>query len=457
MFEQSLYEQPSAPTSSEGSDLFKNYEIKTWEKSSRLYKILGVSAIGNILAILIVAQTSLLTMKGCDSPLVGRVCSVLDVVYVSSMLFGTDREYVDAAYDDTKIGDSEITFVDVTGVTPPLSYPEGYFQLANPDQFQPGMDPSMTAMNTYPGMDLSNGATSMPLPPPSGNLLDTPPVLPPSNPNAITGELPSFDTGTTSSYKPPRPRRTPRVNPNAGELPDIDDNAVAGSTKPKPSPSPSPTPELPKAMTSEEIQATVINKKPLVDFADDVATKWETKEVDLNQPFTVVLNGVLAADGSLDLKTSKFDVAKQKGDQKMIDVGKAALEALGKSGYLTYLKNLNVDKFVATLVQDDQQITVVITSAQKTPEVAKTVASGLGVALTVGKSITQEGSDERILLNSAKVTAEGKNFVMNFAIPKPIAQEMINRKLKEASAKKATQSKPSGNNPTKAEDKTAGI
>ena len=457
MFEQSLYEQPSAPTSSEGSDLFKNYEIKTWEKSSRLYKILGVSAIGNILAILIVAQTSLLTMKGCDSPLVGRVCSVLDVVYVSSMLFGTDREYVDAAYDDTKIGDSEITFVDVTGVTPPLSYPEGYFQLANPDQFQPGMDPSMTAMNTYPGMDLSNGATSMPLPPPSGNLLDTPPVLPPSNPNAITGELPSFDTGTTSSYKPPRPRRTPRVNPNAGELPDIDDNAVAGSTKPKPSPSPSPTPELPKAMTSEEIQATVINKKPLVDFADDVATKWETKEVDLNQPFTVVLNGVLAADGSLDLKTSKFDVAKQKGDQKMIDVGKAALEALGKSGYLTYLKNLNVDKFVATLVQDDQQITVVITSAQKTPEVAKTVASGLGVALTVGKSITQEGSDERTLLNSAKVTAEGKNFVMNFAIPKPIAQEMINRKLKEASAKKATQSKPSGNNPTKAEDKTAGI
>lgn len=454
MFEQSLYEQPSAPTSSEGSDLFKNYEIKTWEKSSRLYKILGISAIGNILAILIVAQTSLLTMKGCDSPLVGRVCSVLDVVYVSSMLFGTDREYVDAAYDDTKIGDSEITFVDVTGVTPPLSYPEGYFQLANPDQFQPGMDPSMTAMNTYPGMDLSNGATSMPLPPPSGNLLDTPPVLPPSNPNAITGELPSFDTGTTSSYKPPRPRKTPRVNPNAGSLPDIDDSAVATVTKPKPSPTPTPEP-LPTAMTSDAVNAVQINKKPLVDFADDVSSKWEAKQIDLNQNFTLVLDGVITPDGQLDTTKSKFDTKLTTGDKAMVDVGKAALEALGKSGYLTYLQTAGIDKIKAVLTQDDQNITVTISSVQKTVERANTVSSIIGSAVMFGKVKVDNPSDERTLLNSVKMSVEGKNFILNFAIPKPIAQEMITRKLKEASAKKATQPKPNGNIPAKAEDKTA--
>ncbi len=449
MFEQSHYHQQSVPTPSESVELFNNYEIKTWEKSSRLYRILGISAIGNILAILVVAQTSLLTMKGCDSPLVGRVCSVLDVVYVSSMLFGTDREYIDAAYDDTKISDSEITFVDVTGVTPPLSYPEGYFQLANPDQFQASLDGLNDPLFNNGISTIDDNAFPM-TPPTTGNLLDTPPVLPQSNPNAITGDLPSFGNDTTSSYKPPRPRKTPRVKNPGGVIDTLDDNDVA-----EVKPSPTPTPELPKAMTSAEITAVEINKKPLVDFADDVATKWETKEVDLNQPFTVVLNGVLAADGSLDLKTSKFDVAKQKGDPKMIDVGKAALEALGKSGYLTYLKNLNVDKFNATLVQDDTQITVIITSSQKTPEGAKTIASGLGMAITVGKQITQDPSDERTLLNSAKVTSDGKNFVMNFAIPKPIAQEMINRKLKEASAKKATQPKPSGNLTTKADESTA--
>ena len=45
-------------------------------------------------------------MKGCESPLVGRVCDVLDTVYVSSMLFGTDRDYVDAVYDKTELGDA---------------------------------------------------------------------------------------------------------------------------------------------------------------------------------------------------------------------------------------------------------------------------------------------------------------------------------------------------------------
>ncbi len=442
MFEQSFYAQHTVPTPAEESDLFRGYEIKNWQFGPRIYKIIGISAIANLLAFVVVAQTSLLTMKGCDSPLVGRVCSVLDTVYVGSMLFGTDRDYIDAAYDPTRISDdAEITFVDVTGVTPPLSYPEGYFQVANPEQFAMAQDPMMALNNGMPDIDLN----TIPGGSPQTDLFNTPQVLPQENPNAITGDLPSFNS--TPSYTPPRPktpRKTPRTN-----LPDIDDNDVA-EAKPSPSPSVEPTPAA--TPSEDDLRNVPINKKPLVDFADDVAIKWETKEVDLNQPFTVVLNGVLAADGSLDLKKSKFDVAKQTGDQKMIDVGKAALEALGKSGYLTYLKNLNVEKFTATLVQNDEQITVLISSAQKTPEAAKTVASGLGLAISLGKQITEDPSDERTLLNGAKVSAEGKNFLLNFAIPKPIAQEMITRKLKEASAKKAAQPKPNGMNPVKAGD-----
>lgn len=64
----------------------------------------------------------------------------------------------------------------------------------------------------------------------------------------------------------------------------------------------------------------------------------------------------------------------------------------------------------------------------------------------IGKSITENPSDERTLLDGAKVTSEGKNFSLNFAIPKPIAQEMINRKLTDAQAKKSQQAKPNGNN-----------
>lgn len=457
MFEQSLYEQPQMPPHADDVKLFENYEIRTWDAGSRIYKILGISAIANILAVAVIAQTSLLTMKGCDSPLVGRVCSVLDTVYVSSLLFGTEREYIDAAYDQTKIDDMEVTFIDVSNVDPGLNYPESFVDATTgatvPMLPRFAVQDPMLAMNNGMGdIDVGSLPNQFPMPTTGGSLLDTPQVLPKENPNVISGDLPSFNNGTTSTYTPPKPRRTPRPK-NLNNLPDLDDNDLAEAK-----PSPTPTTEvLPTPMSDTDIKNVPINKRPLVEFADGVAEKWESKEVDLNQPFTVVLNGVLAADGSLDPKASKFDVTKQKGDEKIIDVGKAALEALGKSGYLTYLKNLNVDKFNATLVQDENQITVVISSAQKTPEAAKTVASGLGVAISVGKQITEDPSDERTLLNGAKVTADGKNFTLNFAIPKPIAQEMINRKLKEAAMKRAAQPKPSGTNPARSANTSAAL
>src|SRR5438270_5091987 len=98
MFEQPLYEFHPAAAPVPEHDLFSDYEIKSWVLTPRIYKILGLSLLLNILAIIIVAQGSLLTRKGCDSPFVGSVCQVLDTVYVGSLLFGTEREYVDAAY-----------------------------------------------------------------------------------------------------------------------------------------------------------------------------------------------------------------------------------------------------------------------------------------------------------------------------------------------------------------------
>lgn len=434
MFEQSLYEQPSAPTSSEGSDLFKNYEIKTWEKSSRLYKILGISAIGNILAILIVAQTSLLTMKGCDSPLVGRVCSVLDVVYVSSMLFGTERQMADAEYDKTELSESDITFVDVTGVAPPLSYPEGYFQLANPEQFQPGIDPSMAAINTYPGMDLSSGATSMPIPPPSGNLLDTPPVLPPSNPNAITGELPSFDTGTTSSYKPPRPRRTPRVKSSTNPTETIDDNAVATLPKASPSPLPSvsPTPAgTPDPDASKEDKNGVfLNKRPLADYAKIARAKIEEGKVKLESPFTVSVSADIsrAKDGkTVVLKNVKPLDAKN--DPEMVKLAQDAILAVGDSGWFGYFDKFKVKKVVITLVQSDTELQVAVKADQPTENEAKQMASGLNVLIALGKN-TSDG-DEKYFLERAATSSEGKSFFLKFLLPKQTALEMIKRKLDE--------------------------
>ena len=119
-----------------------------------------------------------------------------------------------------------------------------------------------------------------------------------------------------------------------------------------------------------------INRKPLADFADDLAKQWESKQIDLNQNFTVVLNGVLTKDGKFDGGRSKFDVTGQKGDPKMIAVGKRALEAVGDSGFLIYLVSLGVDSVNITLFQDNDQFGAVATSTQKSAERARVIASG---------------------------------------------------------------------------------
>jgi hypothetical protein len=443
MFEHSLYEPERVVTPLQEGDLFYDYEIKNWELSPRIYKILGISAFVNILVIAIVSQTSLLTMKGCESPLVGRVCDVLDTVYVSSMLFGTDREWVDAVYDKTELGDSEITFVDVTGETPPLSYPEGYFQIANPEEWamkqQMLMDPSFNS-TFQPGYTPPITST------PGTTLLDTTPVMPQQNPSVVDGNLPSFNGGNAVASNPRNRRRGNRPT-GTPVLPDVDANAEAD---PSPTGSPGPTP-----MSSDAVTGLEINRKPLTDFADQVAIQVETREVDLNQPFMIVLNGVLTKDGKLDRKLSKFDVSKQKGDPKMIDVAKAAIEAVGDSGFLTYLKSLDVEKLTMTLVQDDEKIHAVISSTQTSPERAKSVASGLNSYISIGKIAVKNPSDERTLLDGAKVVDDGKNFVLNFTIPKPVAHEMITRKLQEAQAKKTQETQPSSDFDKKVENNAA--
>jgi hypothetical protein len=139
----------------------------------------------------------------------------------------------------------------------------------------------------------------------------------------------------------------------------------------------------------------------------------------------------------------------------MINVAKEALEAVGQSGFLTYLRTLGVDKVNIYIIQDENQVSAVITSSQKTPERAKTISSGLNNYISIGKMAAKDPSDELTLLRGASATQDGSNFVLNFAVPKPIAQEMINRKLKEAQAKKAQQPQPNGNAVAKPNENTA--
>ncbi len=433
-------------------ELFQSYEIKNWNFTPRLYKLFGAAAIFNILTLLVVVQAQVFTTRGCDSPLVGSFCQVLDTIYLGSSLLDTNTDFVSKDYQKTELEDADITFVDVSSATPPLTYPAGYFALANPESAMPTPPPldingdftMPPSFGTYPGIPnptIANGS----------DLLSKPQVVPTPNPKVLSGGIsdsPFTIEGMNTGKNPVPPlnganravkNRQPfgkgRKNTGAPKPP-VNAEAIA-EKKPD---------ENQPPLNTDAVAEFKPNKKPLEEFADGILVKREDKnaQLDLTKAFKVKMVGELDKDGKLDPKKSRYIIMKpeEQGDQAMVDLAKAAIQAINDGNLFYYLKVLGVDKVEFTFVQDDKQIYAVINSAQKTEERAKTMSSGMIGLLGLAQTQIKE-EDLKTLIKSAKPEQQGKNFVLNFKIEKPVAQEIINRKLQEAEAKKKAEAKQS--------------
>jgi hypothetical protein len=429
MFDQesSKYQEP-APQVQEG-DLFHNYEIKTWEPSPRLYKILGASVLANILFFTVLAQTDVLTMRGCQSPFVGRVCQVLDMAYVGTVLFGTEREYVDMEYQKTDLGDAEVTFISMDGAEPRFEYPAGYFKLANPEQYMAQTDP-MAGFGDSGFSTIAPGITSNPT---QNNLGIRPQRLPKTIKDPVQGSVgdPWGDDEKDTGTEKPKPNDSKP-----------DDKSVANSGSKDPGNNPTVEPTKP-------VDAVEINRKVMSDFGLDIARKIDNQEIDISKNFKVTAVAVLDANGKMDVsvdkktKLQKSRILTAEGDPEMIKVASAAIAAVGDSGWLAYLRNEGIDKLNFTLSQDENFLIVDITSEQLTPERANTAASKLNTPIAAAKSDTLQGvaeqfgmkkldPDARTLLAAASATSSGKTVLLNFKLEKPKAQEMIMRNVNKA-------------------------
>ncbi len=442
MFEQELYNNEVTQVESQSGDLFHNYEIRNWNYSSTIYTILAISAVLNLSVLAFIGQTDLLTRRGCDSPFVGRVCQVLDMAYVGTVLFGTEREYVDMAYEKTDLGDAEITYIDVSGETPPLSYPEGYFQLANPVQYamlqQQLTSPTNAAGVTIPGFPMSSPPRS------DSDLLKLRPSPPMANPNAFQ------DDGDTSLFKTDG-NGTPNASARKGRRGgrpvsnDPSDDIAGGNTKngnSNTSP-PLPTPGSATVATdADEAKAdqngVFINKRPLKDYAKTALENIDNKTVVLDKQVKVVITGTLGLgkDGkTIVLKDAKPVRAKTDpiNDPAMEKFVQDAILAVGDAGWFGYLDKLKVKNVVITVEQNDTNLVASVRADQPSENYAKQAASGLNTTIALGAALAK--GDELIFLKLAKTTSEGKTFILNFEIPKPLVQELVLRKLAESKEK----------------------
>lgn len=419
-------------------DFLQGYELKNWEFSPRIYKILGVATLFNLLGLFVFAQTNLLSASACESPFVKNVCSVLDTVYVGSKLYSGQKDYVVKDYNQTQISDEdEIVWVNTANVEPQIEYPTGYFQIANRDEIAAQQALLEQQENSF-GNTTTFTPTPInprPAPPPAsrtpkytprrypkakkrrGGLLGSKQKLPKTPKGGVIEGEEDDELYAMGDGKDKKGKNSDEKNQNK----DKDKDALAQKS----------------ATDSDSVKDVEINRKPLDDFADTVVVKWEKKEIDLNKQFRVRLKARLNEKGRFDPDKNKTRYLFSEGDEQMLSVAKSAIEAIGDSGWLGYISNLGAKDIVITLVQNEDNLVARLQSEVKSESEAKTVASGLGGLLSFAKMNNSNNEDLIKLINLAKAPrAEGKNFILDLVIPKSEAQEMINRNLQEVSAKK---------------------
>lgn len=432
-------------------DLFQGYEIKNWEFSPRLYKLFGAAAVLNILLLFGVVQANVFTTRGCDSPLVGSFCTVIDTLYLGKTLVDTNSDFVSEDYEKNKIEDAEITYIDVSNVNnQPLNYPEGYFALANPESMMMQMpSPDMNGNFTMPPSPNFNSfpvnptAVNPTLTTPNltgANPLDKAQVTPTPNPKAVTGKMDDslfgFENVTIDKNNPVPPPPTGAI---AGNRPPRGGKRPTSSAIKPPRPEKTPEVKKPEEQTPLDTSAVVAfrpNKKPLEDFAAGIVAQREdkTKPLDLTKNFKVRMVGELDKDGKL-IKARYIPLKpEEQGDETMVNIAKSAIEAINNGNMFYYLKQIGIDKVDFTLMQDDEQIYAIISSSQKSEERARTLAGSMGMLLTLAKGGIKE-PELKTLIESAKTEQQAKNFVLNFKIDKLVAQTLITQKLDEAEAK----------------------
>lgn len=463
MFEQSLYETHEPVVSPQEGGMFHNYELRSWDWSPRFFKIAGAVAVVNILLLVGVAQTSLLTTKGCDSPLVGRVCQVLDTVYVGAVLFGTEREMVDAEYDRTELADADITFVNVGGDNAPLYYPSDYLKYSDPERYAAEQAALLNPTDPNNGM-LAPGipaSTAFPSAAPADPLTNTKPRYAKPKANVVAGNLPSGinDTGTDVDDNAPlnggRGKKTAPLGDGttAPAKPCDDKGQIPGIPGSK---CKSDTPDAGTTAKADEAApdqfGIYINKRPTRVFANEVLQRLEAKQITLDQPFRVTIKGTLgkAKDGkTIVLKNPKPVLGPNEtaGDPKMLELASQAIIAFADAGWFGYLDKLKSKNVTIYLEQNDQVVTARLTADQPDENEAKTRSSELNLLL-YGAAVAANG-DTKTFLEAAKTGYEGKTFFVNFALPRQAFTELVQRKLAEQKATPTpTPGQPEGGNST---------
>jgi len=234
----------------------------------------------------------------------------------------------------------------------------------------------------------------------------------------------------------PRRVRTPRVVATPEPSPSPDEVAQA-----TPSPSPAPLTEAEKQAEAEMDRVARqngiarppgnINTKPFEDIAVKGKELFDQGKLNLDSVIDVTATAELNEDGTLKPETVKLDWATA-SDQNTADLAQQLITAMSQSKVLVVLKGAKDVRI--SLKLDQQTVKIGVVSDLPTEDEAMKTALGCSALVAIGRS-AKKGTNEGVLYENLKFDNQGKQFAMNFEMPKDAAGKMITEMLAKKAGK----------------------
>jgi hypothetical protein len=285
----------------------------------------------------------------------------------------SDVQYVDEDYEKTKVLD-RATMVDVSH----LQYPPGYFD---------------------------NQST-----------VSEPKIIEQSKPKQMPTPQPT-----------PEPTPTPSPSPTPSPTPAIADRASEADSKNQPQ----TKEEADKAIDDVAAKGGVIrpeenkiNKKPLKDWLANNNDRYKNGKLDLSKTIEIVIVAQRDEKGKLH----DPQVVSKAGDPNLIEAAKELVAAINDSNVLYLLEGTGGGQVRFIVRLDAAQVTASVESEVESPERAEKMSAAYGTMMLLGQA-AKSGKDEAMIYQNTRISAKGKQVVLNFTMTRQAAGDMLKKQL----------------------------
>ena len=189
----------------------------------------------------------------------------------------------------------------------------------------------------------------------------------------------------------------------------------------------SETPKAPNAEAPKDgaakLESAKVNVKPIKAFLARSKRLHEEGKLDLSRPQSIVVVGDRRDDGTL---TNVQITGESSADPSLRAVAQDFVNSVNDSHALVFLSD--VSRVSMTFTLDGERFKALTASDAPTEARAEEMARGYRMFINVGR-LAKRGTDEGALLNGMKVSASGKQLLMNLDMPREQMGNILLRQI----------------------------